>query len=717
MKDQNKTKQQLIHDLEKLREHNEECRILIEESKDAMIVTLTDGNFISFNRAAVDLFGYSEEELKTVNIKQLYVDVNDRKRFQREVEKKKSLRNYKVKLRKKDGREMDCIFTMTVRSKDGKSTGYHGIIRDVTDQKQAQELYSKLTQSSQAGVYVVQNGIFQFVNPHIEEYSGYSKNELVGRDSLSLVHPEDREMTRTNAINTLKGERQAPYEYRLITKDGEVRTILENVTAIDYFGARAVLANSMDITMERKTIDKLMEAEALESSILSAIPHAVIGLENRRIIFANDAVETVFGWKPEEVIAKMTRIFYRSDKDFEKIGKHFYPVLETHDTHAEEFPCRRKDGTDIICMVSTSRVGGILEQKRIVVVYEDITERKQAEEALRESEAKYSAVVEQAMYGVVIIQDEVYKFANRAMTDITGYSVDDLMGMTYLEIFMPEFRKLVAKRYKMRMAGKKALPLYETKIVCKNKTIKDVEVAFGIITIGGNPADMGYVRDITARKEAQEELTRTVERLQRRLEETVNALASITEKRDPYTAGHSHRVTQLAVTIAKEMSLSDSQLDGILVAGTLHDIGKIYEPSEILSKPGLLTDIEFLMMKVHPEIGYDILKNIEFPWPVAQIVLQHHERLDGSGYPGGLKDDEILTEAKILAVADVIDAMASHRPYRPSLGIKAALAEVSKNKGVLYDATVVDICVRLFNEKGFKFRTRRSSDLHLHCAT
>jgi HD-GYP domain-containing protein (c-di-GMP phosphodiesterase class II) len=120
---------------------------------------------------------------------------------------------------------------------------------------------------------------------------------------------------------------------------------------------------------------------------------------------------------------------------------------------------------------------------------------------------------------------------------------------------------------------------------------------------------------------------------------------------------------------------------------------------------------------VHPEIGYDILKNIEFPWPVAQIVLQHHERLDGSGYPNGLKDDEILTEAKILAVADVIDAMASHRPYRPALGIKAALAEVSKNKGVLYDATVVDICVHLFNEKGFKFRTRRSSDLHLHCAT
>ncbi|MDD5476087.1 MAG: HD domain-containing protein, partial [Syntrophales bacterium] len=140
-----------------------------------------------------------------------------------------------------------------------------------------------------------------------------------------------------------------------------------------------------------------------------------------------------------------------------------------------------------------------------------------------------------------------------------------------------------------------------------------------------------------------------------------------------------------------------------VVAATLHDIGKIYEPSEILSKPDLLTDIEFLMMKVHPEIGYDILKNIDFPWPVALMVRQHHERIDGSGYPDGLNGKDILLEAKILAVADVVEAMASHRPYRSALGVASALKEITKNRGITYDRQVVNACLKLFRKKGFNF--------------
>ncbi len=266
--------------------------------------------------------------------------------------------------------------------------------------------------------------------------------------------------------------------------------MLENVTTIDYFGRRAILGNSMDVTTEREARMRLEEVQEMESSILDAIPHAVIGLENRKIIFANDSVKTVFGWEPEEVIGKSTRIFYRSDKDFEKIGKHFYPVLEHDETHSEEFPCIARDGTPIICNVSAARVGGVLRELRIVVVYEDITTRMEGERQLRESEEKYSAVVEQAMYGVVIIQEEVFKFANRAMADITGYPVEELTGMPFLKIFTPEYRRLVEKRYKMRMAGGSVLPLYETKVLCRDGTQKDVEIAFGIITINDQPADM-----------------------------------------------------------------------------------------------------------------------------------------------------------------------------------------------------------------------------------
>jgi len=182
---------------------------------------------------------------------------------------------------------------------------------------------------------------------------------------------------------------------------------------------------------------------------------------------------------------------------------------------------------------------------------------------------------------------------------------------------------------------------------------------------------------------------------------TVNTLASTVEMRDPYTAGHQRRVTILACAIAEEMGLTEEQFDGLRLAGLIHDIGKITVPAEILNKPGRISELELNIIKTHPEAGYKVLKEIAFPWPVARIVLQHHERLNGSGYPQGLKDGEIMLEAKILAVADVVEAMASHRPYRPALGIEAALHEITMNKGILYDPDVTDICAQLFTVKGF----------------
>jgi putative nucleotidyltransferase with HDIG domain len=187
------------------------------------------------------------------------------------------------------------------------------------------------------------------------------------------------------------------------------------------------------------------------------------------------------------------------------------------------------------------------------------------------------------------------------------------------------------------------------------------------------------------------------------LDATVNAVTVIGEKRDPYTAGHQRRVTTLARAIAGLMNLPPARMEGLVVAGQLHDIGKISVPSDILNKPGRLSDGEMTVIRSHSQVSYDILKNIEFPWPVAQIAYQHHERLDGSGYPQGLRSPDILLEAKILCVADVVEAMASHRPYRPALGIDKALDEISKNKGKLYDPDVVDACVKLFKEQDFKF--------------
>ena len=204
-------------------------------------------------------------------------------------------------------------------------------------------------------------------------------------------------------------------------------------------------------------------------------------------------------------------------------------------------------------------------------------------------------------------------------------------------------------------------------------------------------------------KERTSELRATLEKLERLFEATVGALASAVEAKDPYTAGHQKRVAGLACAIAREMKLPEEQIDGIHVAAIVHDIGKIHIPAEILTKPGNLSKIERSIINTHPQSGYDILKAIEFPWPIAKIVFQHHERIDGSGYPEGRSGKDILLEAKILAVADVVEAMSSDRPYRKSLGIKKALAEISEKKGILYDANVAKACLILFSKKKFRF--------------
>lgn len=196
----------------------------------------------------------------------------------------------------------------------------------------------------------------------------------------------------------------------------------------------------------------------------------------------------------------------------------------------------------------------------------------------------------------------------------------------------------------------------------------------------------------------------SVDRLRKALGGAVQAIASVVETKDPYTAGHQRRVADLARAMATELSLSPDQIEGLRMAGIIHDIGKISVPAEILSTPRRLTPIEFSLIKNHSQSGYDILKDVDFPWPIARMVLEHHERMDGSGYPNGLTGNDILLESRVLAVADVVEAMATHRPYRPSLGLEKALDEIAKNRGRLYDPEIVDACLRLFREKGYVIR-------------
>ncbi len=245
------------------------------------------------------------------------------------------------------------------------------------------------------------------------------------------------------------------------------------------------------------------------------------------------------------------------------------------------------------------------------------------------------------------------------------------------------------------------------KALLVNKTGQEIPVYYGSSPVrngmGNIIGDILVIRDIGGEMGAKDSVVRRMKELKKVMEGTIEAVSLVVETRDSYTARHQKRVARLACAIGEEMGLSEARKNCILVAGALHDIGKIYLPTEILNKPDQLSGSEYSSIMNHPQVGYDILKEIEFPWPIAQIVLQHHERMDGSGYPFGYKRDEIILESRILAVADVVEAMSSERPYRTALGIDKALREISSENVLAYDEEIVEACLRLFRKKGFKF--------------
>ncbi|MDZ4164382.1 MAG: PAS domain S-box protein [Smithellaceae bacterium] len=322
--------------------------------------------------------------------------------------------------------------------------------------------------------------------------------------------------------------------------------------------------------------------------------------------------------------------------------------------------------------------------------------------ALHESEEKYRLVVENAAEAILIVQEWVIRYANPGSIRLTGYPEEILTSRPFAEFIHPEDRGMVLEHHRRRVAGQEVPAVYPFRIVTGDGTVRWVEIHAVVVVWKGNPATLNFLSDITERRQSAEALALGFENIRKALGGTVQAIAMVVEARDPYTAGHQRRVADLAHAVALEMGLPDDRIEGLGLAGMIHDIGKISVPAEILSKPVKLTAIEFGLIKVHPQAGFDILKEIEFPWPIAQIVFQHHERMDGVGYPRGLKGQEILPEARILAVADVVEAMASHRPYRPSLGLEAALAEIERGKGVDYDPDAVEACLIVFREKGYK---------------
>lgn len=349
------------------------------------------------------------------------------------------------------------------------------------------------------------------------------------------------------------------------------------------------------------------------------------------------------------------------------------------------------------------------EERELQTTIEIALYKFQMEMKLKERHRFLMTILKSIGDGVIAVDKEgKISFMNPFAEDLSGWKQDEALGKRLKDVLnivsgktgnpliIPTEKILKGERYRLQseaiLISKSGTQVHIFQNTApfrdENNQISGIVLAFS---------------DISRRKMAEEELIKSWEKQKLAMEGTVQAMAFTIETRDPYTAGHQRRVTKLACAIGEELGISDSQIEGVRMAGGLHDIGKIYVPAEILSKPGKISEVEYNIIKTHPQVGFDILKSIDFPWPIAEIVLQHHERIDGSGYPKGLKGNKLHLEAKILAVADVIEAMATHRPYRAALTIKEALDEIKSNRGTKYDRKVVDACFWVFKKKDFQF--------------
>lgn len=335
-------------------------------------------------------------------------------------------------------------------------------------------------------------------------------------------------------------------------------------------------------------------------------------------------------------------------------------------------------------------------------------ERSQVEKALEEEKNESRQIIETARDAFVSMDaDGIITDWNPQAEEIFGWSRKEALGRNLAETIIPEeYREAHTKGLKHYLAtGEGPVLNQHIEITAQHRDSHTFPVELSIVSVhtNGDVNFNAFIRDISARHEAHEALEKSREQLRTSLIGTVVAVSRAVGARDPYTAGHQQRVSKLSRAIAQEMGVDAERVDGLRMGASIHDIGKIYLPAEILSKPTKLSDIEYKLIQSHSQVGYDILKDITFPWPVADIAWQHHERLDGSGYPQGLKGDKICLEARIVAVADVVEAMASHRPYRAALGIDAALEEIKAHRGTWFDPDAVDACFTLIREKGFCF--------------
>jgi PAS domain S-box-containing protein len=687
-----------------------------------VLFSFPDRKIIDVNESAVKMSGFKREEMigHTHNDLKTFSEEKDSAKIFEELVSKGSIKNYELKIRRKDGKLIDSLFFGEIFENQSKTYILISMI-DLTSyklseraQRESEEKYRTILETSEEGYYEIDlAGNFIFVNDSVCRLLGYSRKELTGMNNRQYMDKETaRKVFQTFNKVYRTGESTKEFDWEVIRKDGAKRYIEQSVSlqkdsSGKPIGFRGILR---DITERRKTEELLKQSEAQYRLLADHMKDQVWLMDlNLKMTYISPSVEKLLGYTTEEVV-KLPMYKLLTKRSSQKAMEAFSRKMEKASAVPSskilmELEYRCKDSR-IIWIEATFSF--IMDENGIPMSIlgegREITKRKQIEESLQKSEENFRHSLDDSPLGVRIstVEGETI-YANKAVLDMYGYdSIEELKKIPIQDRYTPESYTQFLIRKQKRLLGELGPSEYEISIVRKNGEIRHLHVFRKEIFWSGKKQSQVIYEDISLRRQAEEKITTILGNLRKSIRTTIQVLGTASEARDPYTAGHQKRVADLARMIATEMGLPQDSIEAIRMAGAIHDIGKISIPSEILCKPTKLTDLEYSLVQAHTQYSYEIMKDVESPWPLANIVYQHHERINGSGYPQGLKGEDILIEARILAVADVVEAMASYRPYRPSLGVQSALTEIEDNAGILYDSKVVKTCLKLFRENRFK---------------
>ncbi len=627
----------------------------------------------------------------------------DKLPFRRVKDTEEAVDNIRHAIEWPDGeRKLLSVNASPLFDSNGNFDGMVSVIEDITDQvktkeeiRQSKERYQEYFEKTGDAIFVVKmggedHGEILEVNSTAESQTGYSREELLDMNIVEDLQLEITDMSKKEANRKLERGETVRYTEKKKRKDGTEYWSEVVVTPLKHEGRRANLSINRDITERRKALEKLEKQKREKSILLKNLPGMAYKSDNDRewkMGFVSDGCEELTGYEPEELVGSSSVSYGELivEEDREKVWEEVQKHLKEREPFKLEYRINTKTG-ELKWVWERGR--GIFDEngqiKNLQGIVTDVTERKNVEVELKESEKKFRSYVENAPLGVILADQEGnYLEVNETACKMTGYSEEELLDMNVMDLHPPENIEAMREAMeKLHEKGEMSLDL-----PYRRKDGTEGHLLLNGVEIFENRI-LGFALDITERKEAEKKLERATF-------ETLQALNRTIEAKDEYTGEHIDRVQRLSVKIGKEVGLSEERLKQLRYASILHDIGKIKVPDSILGKPAELTEDEWEEMKKHPRVGERIVSQVDQLKPAAEIVGQHQEKYDGSGYPAGLRGEEINLEARILAVADAWDAMRTDRPYREALPREEAIRELEENAGNQFDPEIVNIILEM----------------------